>query len=267
MSKLIIIVLVAAVLATGARFGLADIPDANPASSVVAAPPRDISSMRPAKPVPVTPPTPAATMQDFSAAVPPCDPARAYCFGVRVHLATEASAPYVSLAWLVEQFAFANQMFAPVDIAFELHSASTFDAPAVIDGRPARDALTAGVKQSNVIDIFVVGALADLDDAAFPLFGVHWRMNKPSGRRFVILSSYAWSRTMAHELGHFFGLPHSQYAISIMNKAPRLEPALASRRFADEELPIIKAALGNILKKKLLKTRIKSGANSRELTR
>jgi hypothetical protein len=267
MPKLIVMMLVVGGLAIAPRLGLADAPDANPASSVVAAPPSDASSIRPAKPVPVTPPTPAATMQDFAAAVPPCDPARAYCFGVRFHLATEASAPYVSPAWLVEQFAFANQMFAPVDIAFELHSASTFDAPAVIDGRPARDALTAGVKQSNVIDIFVVGALADLDDAAFPLFGVHWRMNKPSGRRFVILSSYAWSRTMAHELGHFFGLPHSQYAISIMNKAPRLEPALASRRFADEELPIIKAALFNIVKKRLLKNRIKSGVDGRGPTR
>lgn len=220
------------------------------AGGTLTAPPSD---GRPTAPIPTEPPMPAATMAEFAAAIPACDVTRAHCYRVRIHLGTQDGAPYVSPAWLASQFEFANQMFAPIDVSFELHSATTIDAPAVIDGRKARDAIAKGIKATDAVDIFVVGALADLDDAAFPLFGVHWRTTKQTSRRFVILSSYAWGRTMAHELGHFFGLPHSTYAISIMNKTPRLEPPLAQRRFADEEVPILTATRNKIEKRRELR--------------
>jgi hypothetical protein len=187
--------------------------------------------------------------------VPRCDSQRAHCFGIRIHLGTQDGKPYVTTAWITEQFAFANQMFTPIDVGFELAEVDLVTPPAIIDGRAARDAIVKKVKASTAIDVFVVGALADLDDKAFPLFGVHWRPAKQLGRHFVILSSYAWTRTMAHELGHFFGLPHSTYAISIMNKAPRLDPPLDQRRFADQELPIMKRALKKIIASKELKQR------------
>ena len=33
------------------------------------------------------------------------------------------------------------------------------------------------------------------------------------------MSSIAWKVVLAHELGHYFGLPHSEYPASIMNKS------------------------------------------------
>jgi hypothetical protein len=45
---------------------------------------------------------------------------------------------------------------------------------------------------------------------------------------------------LAHELGHFFGLPHSRYPISIMNKKPSPDrPAWPDLVFHPEELVIM----------------------------
>jgi len=44
---------------------------------------------------------------------------------------------------------------------------------------------------------------------------------------------------LAHELGHFFGLPHSKYPVSIMNKTPRDDPPHAERGFHAKELAIM----------------------------
>ena len=50
----------------------------------------------------------------------------------------------------------------------------------------------------------------------------------------------AWTAaSMAHELGHFFGLPHSGFRDSIMNKRPRTRPTWEERVFVAEELEIV----------------------------
>ncbi len=215
-----------------------------------------IDTDRPPAPLPLVPPQPAATMADFAAAIPPCPSSRAFCIGVRIHLSTQDGAPYITPTWLAEQLAFANRMFEPINVGFELHTVTTIELPPIIDGRKVRDTVSKGVAALRAIDVFVVGALADLEDPRFPLFGVHWRPAKPAGRRFILLASYAWGRTLAHELGHFFGLPHSSYAISIMNKTLRTEPPLEQRRFADQEIPILQKALRAILQRKELVNRL-----------
>ena len=71
-------------------------------------------------------------------------------------------------------------------------------------------------------------------------------------RKYVIVSAQALERTLAHELGHFFGLPHSAYAISIMNKSERKDPPIEQRTFADEEIAAMKPHLLRLLRDKLL---------------
>ena len=71
--------------------------------------------------------------------------------------------------------------------------------------------------------------------------GVHWRQRSNIDKRWVILSGIAQSTVMAHELGHFFGLPHSSHRRSIMNKTPREDPPWDERVFVDEELAIVRA--------------------------
>ena len=72
--------------------------------------------------------------------------------------------------------------------------------------------------------MFVVGRLADVDVAGDEIRGVHWRLRGDRARRWVILSKIARSLVLTHELGHFFGLPHSSHDISVMNKTPRPPP-------------------------------------------
>lgn len=81
-------------------------------------------------------------------------------------------------------------------------------------------------------------------------YGVTWWTT--DDRKLIILLTQAWERTLAHELGHFFGLPHSKYAISIMNKTPREEPPLEERTFHEKELAKMKPPLRQLLRNKTL---------------
>ena len=82
----------------------------------------------------------------------------------------------------------------------------------------------------------MVRQLDDVDIIGNLLYGVHWRKRGDRSQRWIILSARDESgATLAHEMGHFFGLPHSTYDVSIMNKAPRPSPPWTERVFADPE--------------------------------
>jgi hypothetical protein len=70
--------------------------------------------------------------------------------------------------------------------------------------RSDRHALGALV-QPQVIDLFVVASLRDVDDPSRFRQGVHWRSRTHEPAHFIILSQIAEPYTLAHELGHFFG--------------------------------------------------------------
>ena len=102
-----------------------------------------------------------------------------------------------------------------------------------------------------MIHVFVVGRLADVDEDGAIAYGVTWHTSDDD-RKYVIVSAQALERTLAHELGHFFGLPHSSYAISIMNKSDRAEPPVEQRTFADEEIAAMRPALKRLLRDKVI---------------
>lgn len=173
----------------------------------------------------------------FVTGVPRCRAAAKLCFGLIVHVVATDGVPVVDPPWFFAQVDAANALFAAIDVAFEPIEVRLAPAAwAAIDSRSDRDRLGRGEHDRGVVHVWLVRRLADVDQDGSEIRGVHWRDRADLERRFVILSSIAGDRTLAHELGHFFGLPHSRYPISIMNKTPRDDPPWELRGFHRDEL-------------------------------
>ncbi len=176
-------------------------------------------------------------MRAFVTGVPRCQADAKLCFGLVVHVVEVDGAPVVDPVWFFAQVDAANRLFDAIDVAFESIEVRRENAErAHIASRSDRDRLGRGEHDKGVVHVWIVRRLADVDIDGAEIRGVHWRDRADLSRRFVILSSIAGDRTLAHELGHFFGLPHSRYPVSIMNKTPRDDPPWELRGFHRDEL-------------------------------
>lgn len=128
-------------------------------------------------------------------------------------------------AWLDEQLANANALFASADVAFvldEVRASRAGRSLASIEDRAQRDALgddvtTSRTGEPTAVHVFSTQRLVDVDDPPNERMGVHWRRRRARGVHYVIVSSRAWPTTLAHELGHYFGNPHSRTPNNIMS--------------------------------------------------
>lgn len=189
-------------------------------------------------------------VEALTTAAPRCDAARAYCFGLSFHIAVGDSGPVATADWITGQLAGANTHFAPLDVGFQIAGVTALPSSAArIEDRQERDALGATIA-GTVVDVFVTGQLDDIDTPGAVARGVTWRGK--GGKKFIILSTLGKERTLAHELGHVFGLPHSRYPISIMNKKKRDEPPIAQRTFAGEEIAAMRPQLLRLVQGKVL---------------
>jgi hypothetical protein len=181
------------------------------------------------------------------AALPACDAARTHCIGVRLHVAPDAGAD-----WLANQLATAGRQFGPLDVSFQVTGLDALPATASHIATPGdRDDLAADRLGGGVIHVFIVGELDDIDHPGEVIRGVTWH-TRSDDRKYIIVSTVAPERTLAHELGHFFGLPHSSYAVSIMNKRRRSSPPPERRRFAGEEVAAMRSGLERLLRAKVI---------------
>ena len=195
-----------------------------------------------------------AQAPDLSAVIataPACDAARATCIGLRFHVPiNDAGEPIAQADWVARQLVSANKHFEPLDVAFQVVGVEPMPASAErVEDKQERISFGPLIK-GRVLDIFVTGHLDDIDKPGAMAYGVTWWTT--GDRKFIIISTQAFERTLAHELGHVFGLPHSKYAISIMNKSPRETPPLEDRTFHDKELAKMKPRLRELVKNKTL---------------
>jgi hypothetical protein len=175
------------------------------------------------------------------------------CFGVHLHLVVTGGAAVQTVEWVSSQIAEANARFATIDVNFEVTAADALPAGDLeIDDRAERDALGDPHFSRGVAHVFVVGRLADVDIAGSEIRGVHWRLRKDRSRRWVILSKIAGPLTLAHELGHFFGLPHSDYEESVMNKTPRAAWLTGELSFAEPEFARMRRHRDRMLREDML---------------
>lgn len=137
-------------------------------------------------------------------------------FGLSLAIARDASGrPIVDDAWIRDQIDEANRLFSPLGTRFRWTLEKPLpDAHAALHTRSDRDALTP-LTESQVIDVFFVRQLEDVDEPGRYRMGVCWTGR--GGKRFIVVSSTARPTVLAHELGHFFGIPHSTVSDNLMS--------------------------------------------------
>jgi hypothetical protein len=189
------------------------------------------------------------------AALPACEAARAHCIGIQLHVPVDPDRGDAVIAhadWLAVELAEANRHFAPIDVGFQVVGADLLPAGAGHVATPAeRDAVAEGRLTGKVIHLFITGQLDDVDQPGEVIRGVTWHL-RGGDRKYVILSTVAPERVLAHELGHVFGLAHSRYPISIMNKRPRPDPPIEQRTFAEVELAAMRPVLRRLLRDQVI---------------
>ena len=158
----------------------------------------------------------------YADAIGTCDrTALEVCFGLEVWMSLRDGVPVQTPEWVGAQVGRANHFFAEIGVGFELNAIHALEEGEVdIATRSDRDALGHDRWTNGVIHVFFVGRLDNVDEEGV-INGVHWRDRADRSHRWVIVSATAWHMTFVHELGHYFGLPHSDYHISMMNKSPR----------------------------------------------
>ena len=177
----------------------------------------------------------------------PTDPAR--CIMIDLHVVEDDQGPCVSLTWLEQQLDTARRLFASSNVDLRVRSIDALPPKHWrVRSRTDRDALGRTRADTRGLHVFVVGRLANVD-APGDIRGVHWRDRTQRSRRWIILSSQAPSFVLAHELGHYFGLPHSSHPASIMNKRPRKHPPWGKRRFVRSERARMKKGIQRVLRR------------------
>lgn len=141
--------------------------------------------------------------------------------GIRLRAARGPAAdgaPVVGTAFVDAQLARTRELFASHGVSFvEVGTRDAVDARfAAPVTRADRDAFAALLVRGS-IDVFFVASLRDVDDPRQDRMGVTWRKLSDLSRKYVIVSAAAGPTTLAHELGHYLGLPHVAQRNNLMS--------------------------------------------------
>lgn len=137
-------------------------------------------------------------------------------------MTTDETGAVVDRAWIDREVAVAERVFGPLGVHVRVsHVRPLGTELARIEDPRMRDRF-APLVTARAIQIFVVRSLRDNVEVGVYRGGVTWdsiasAQNGPS-RRFVILAATAAESSLAHELGHFFGIqPHSTVKNNLMS--------------------------------------------------
>lgn len=124
--------------------------------------------------------------------------------------------------WVDEHVQAAQALLAPHGVHITTER-ETF-APAICEvlTRADRDTFAqhmtpAAPQDGRSVTVLVLPRVRDLDVPTYDLMGVHWRAH---GQHWIFLTARAKPPVLAHELCHYFGLPHDPAGGNLMTPGP-----------------------------------------------
>jgi hypothetical protein len=187
-------------------------------------------------------PAVAPALACFVDRTPTCPAGRDRCVGIHLHVVVGPAGPVQTPAWTAEALTHASWLFESADVGFQIVAVDAIGQEYMhIATREQRDAIGRTQFSRGVVHMYLVARLDDVDVPGEQIRGVHWRQRSNTDKRWIILSAIGSKVVMGHELGHFFGLPHSRFDKSVMNKAERDDPPWDQRVFVPEELAIVQS--------------------------
>jgi hypothetical protein len=181
-------------------------------------------------------PATAAPLEDMTSAddeapAPPLKPPKAeLLFEIVFHVASEDEED----AWrrIAEKVDVANEKYADIGIGFHFsrRDNTLSEQYNVLDNIRERHKLKKFIKK-NFINVFVLDEILDPVPSQATRRAAKWQGRKPSGRlagahipckksipdTYILMTADANPLTLAHELGHMFGLPHHRNPTNIMS--------------------------------------------------
>ncbi len=139
-------------------------------------------------------------------------------FPLDVAVTSDENGAVVDRAWIDKEVALAEHVFGPLSVHLRVDHVRPLGTELTrVEDPRVRDRFVSLVTPHQ-IQIFVVRSLRDDVQAGVYRRGVTWDSHTTPSRRFIILSADASGSSLAHELGHFFGIqPHSNVKNNLMS--------------------------------------------------
>ena len=139
-------------------------------------------------------------------------------FPVDVAVTSDEQGGVVSRAWIDAEMAVAERIYGPLGFHVRIdHVRALGTELARIEDPRMRDRFAPLVTPREV-QVFIVRSLRDNEQVGVYRGGVTWDSHTTPSRRFIILAATAFGSTLAHEMGHFFGIqPHSSVKNNLMS--------------------------------------------------
>ncbi|CAN5737027.1 hypothetical protein BH09MYX1_BH09MYX1_18210 [soil metagenome] len=139
-------------------------------------------------------------------------------FGIVFHRPTNGDEAHAFLHETSRAMTLARSIYAPVGFDLAVDVVLPLDeSHHRIENVATRDTLAPLVRGQR-INVFLVEALRDAEVKDLYRLGVTWDSRVAPLRRYIILTRGARESSLAHELGHFFGIPeHSATKNNLMS--------------------------------------------------
>jgi hypothetical protein len=139
-------------------------------------------------------------------------------FPVAISVTSDENGAVVDRAWIDAEMAAAEKIYGPLGFHVKTHDVKSIGTElARIEDPRMRDRFASMVTQHE-LNVFIVRSLRDNEQVGVYRGGVTWDSHTTPSRRYIILAASAFGSTLAHEMGHFFGLqPHSNVHNNLMS--------------------------------------------------